>query len=102
VKKQHIISKISLVRFDVGRRIGELTNDIEETEVAGIRWFSLAIDENTVSDKMQLSILFRGIDKEFIVTEELAALMTMKETTADTDLYKEVEKAIQCQMFASI
>jgi hypothetical protein len=43
----------------------------------------LAIDESTdVSDTAQLDILVRGIYNGFIVTEELAALMAMKGTTA--------------------
>jgi len=44
-----------------------------------------------VSDAAQLAVFVRGIDMEFNVTEELAALVPTKGTATDADLHEEVK-----------
>jgi hypothetical protein len=43
----------------------------------------------------QINVFFCGIDVAFHTTEELSALIPMKETTPGTDLYQEVQKMMQ-------
>jgi len=48
----------------------------------------LALDESTdLSDTAQLAIFIRGIDFNFNITEELAALFPMKGTTKSCDIF---------------
>ncbi|KAJ1118404.1 hypothetical protein NDU88_006595 [Pleurodeles waltl] len=54
-------------------------------------YFSLALGEsNDVRDSAQLLILIRGINDYFEVTEELAALKSIKGTTTGEDIYESV------------
>jgi len=49
--------------------------------------YSLALDESTdASDIAQLAIFVRGVDKNFAVTEELASLCAMHDTTKGKSL----------------
>lgn len=47
---------------------------------------SVAMYEST-GDTAQLTIFFRVVDKNFKITEELAALVPVKDTTEATDMY---------------
>ncbi|XP_067318488.1 general transcription factor II-I repeat domain-containing protein 2-like [Anolis sagrei] len=54
-------------------------------------YFSLALDEsNDVRDSAQLLIFIRGTNDHFEVTEELAALQSIKGTTTGEDIYEKV------------
>ncbi|XP_069476356.1 general transcription factor II-I repeat domain-containing protein 2-like [Ambystoma mexicanum] len=56
-----------------------------------LSYFSLALDEsNDVRDSAQLLIFIRGTNDNFEVTEELAALQSIKGTTTGEDIYEKV------------
>ena len=45
-------------------------------------WFSIALDERTdCQDTAQLLIYIRGIDENFVITEELLSIESLKDTT---------------------
>ncbi|KAF0708047.1 general transcription factor II-I repeat domain-containing protein 2-like, partial [Aphis craccivora] len=75
----------------VARRIEELGTDIESTlkeRISKFIFYSLALDESTdLSDTAQLAIFVRGIDSNFNITEELAALFPMKGTTKSCNIF---------------
>lgn len=59
-------------------------------------FFSIALDESTdVKDTAQLLIFLRGINNDYVVTEELLALASMKDTTTGADIFTEVQKAVK-------
>ncbi|XP_057667237.1 tigger transposable element-derived protein 1-like [Diorhabda carinulata] len=95
-EKKNEFEKISLSRRTVVRRIEMIANDIKTTltdRMAGFESFSIALDESTdLSDKAQLAVFIRGIDKEFTVTEELLTLQPLKATTTGEDIFNEVQK----------
>ena len=54
-------------------------------------WFSIALDESTdCQDTAQLLIYIRGIDENFVITEELLSIESLKDTTTGKDLYDSV------------
>ena len=56
--------------------------------------FSLALDESTdEEDTAQLLIFIRGINRNFVITEELLGRESMKDTTTGKDLF---EHAVHC------
>lgn len=90
--QKHLFSKVSLSGVTVARRIEELSQDIEislKDRASKFVFYSVALDESTdVTDTAQLAIFIRGIDQNFSITEEMAALFPMKGTTKGTDIYK--------------
>ena len=53
----------------------------------------MAIDESTdATDMTPLAIIIRGTDNEYNVTEEMASLVPLKDTTKSLDLYEAVKK----------
>ncbi|KMQ83319.1 general transcription factor ii-i repeat domain-containing protein 2-like protein [Lasius niger] len=46
------------------------------------------------TDTAQLTIFIRGIDNEFNITEELASLVPLKNTTKSVDLYEAVKATL--------
>ena len=98
-EKKETFVKISLSRQTITRRVEELGNSIEETLIAKTRKFlsySLALDESTdVRSTAQLALFVRGVDDDFEVTEELAAIVPMKGTTRGIDLLEAVMKTIK-------
>ena len=77
------------------RRIEEFEGNLElqlQREVASWDFFSLALDESCdIRDTAQLLIFVRGIT-DFKITEELAAMRSMKGTTtgSEGDVFTEV------------
>ena len=62
-----------------------------ESKAANFKFYALAMVNSTdVTDMAYLAIFIRGIDVEYNVTEELAALVPLKDTTKSRDLYKAV------------
>lgn len=54
-------------------------------------FFSLALDESCdVHDTAQLLVYLRGIAQDFKITEELAAVRSVKGTTTGSDLFNKV------------
>ncbi|KAJ8384808.1 hypothetical protein AAFF_G00197950, partial [Aldrovandia affinis] len=74
------------------RRIEDIAGNLElqlQREVANFDFFSLALDESCdVRDTAQLLVFVRGI-MDFKITEELAAMRSMKGTTTGSDLFTE-------------
>ena len=57
-------------------------------------FFSIAVDESTdVTDTAQLAIFIRGLNSDFVITEELLCVQSMKDTTTGQDIYGEVKSA---------
>jgi hypothetical protein len=83
-------AKLSLLRQTVACRIDELATSVGETlkcRATNFEFYSLALNESCdASDTAQLAILLRGADKDFNITEELAALVPLKGTTKANDL----------------
>lgn len=88
--QKHFFSNISLSGATVVRRIEELSKDIENSlRASKFVFYSVAIDESTdMTDIAQLAIFILGIDDNFEITEELAALYSMKGTTKGADIFK--------------
>jgi len=86
--KKDIISKISLSRFTIRRKIEDLSENISATLCKRIKKFeycSLALDESCdISDTSQLAVFVRRIDSSFNITEELGSLIPMTGTTTFT------------------
>lgn len=62
-----------------------------QREVPGFDWFSWALDESChVRDTAQLLVFVCGITKDFQFTEELAAVRSMKGTTAGSQVFTEL------------
>jgi hypothetical protein len=93
--KKTEFSKISLSRQTITRRIEEIGKAIEkdiESKAANFNFFALAIDESTdVTDTAQLAIFIRGVDNEYNITEEMASLVPLRDTTKSSDLYEAVK-----------
>ncbi|GBP22285.1 General transcription factor II-I repeat domain-containing protein 2B [Eumeta japonica] len=68
-----------------------MANDIKTTlteRLAGSEQFSIVVDESTdLSDTAEITILIRGVDKKFTVTEELLALQPLKGPTTGEDTF---------------
>ncbi|XP_050528216.1 general transcription factor II-I repeat domain-containing protein 2B-like [Daktulosphaira vitifoliae] len=89
--QKQIFSKLSLSGVTIARRIEELGTNIESTlkeRISKFIFYSLALDESTdLSDTIQLAIFVRGVDSNFNITEELAALFPMKGTTKSCNIF---------------
>lgn len=56
----------------------------------------LLIDEGTdLGDTAQLAIFVRGVDNDFVITEEMAALFPMKGTTKGIDILNALIATLQ-------
>jgi len=92
-------NEISLSRRTITRRIEDIGDNLQqqlEQKVQNFNFFAIALDESTdVVDTAQLLIFVRGIDSEFNIMEELAALQSMKSRTMGEDIYKEVLACVQ-------
>ncbi|KAG8239804.1 hypothetical protein J437_LFUL019402 [Ladona fulva] len=88
---------VSLSRRTVVRRIDSISDELTEqlkTASKDFVWFSLALDESTDNeDTAQLLIFIHGINENFVITEELLGLESMKSTTTGQDLF---ECAVNC------
>ena len=63
-----------------------------ESKTATIKFHALVIDDSTDAiDTAQLAISIRGIDDEHNVTEEMASLVPLQDTTKSRDLYEAVK-----------
>ena len=57
--------------------------------------FSIELDESCdVSDTSQLLVFIRGIDKNFGVTEELAALHSLISSTTELDVFEKLNETL--------
>lgn len=76
---------------DVGDNLLNQLINITKT----FQYFSLALDESTdIVDSAQLIIFIRGINEKFEITEEIAAVSTLKGTTRGEDIFLHVQNVI--------
>ncbi|XP_047989846.1 general transcription factor II-I repeat domain-containing protein 2-like [Leguminivora glycinivorella] len=96
--QKSLYAKVSLSGVTVARRIEDLAGDIERTlseHALQFVYYSIALDESTdLTDTAQLAVFIRGIDTNFVVTEEMAALVPMKGSTKGSDLYESFNAVI--------
>ncbi|KAM8967123.1 general transcription factor II-I repeat domain-containing protein 2-like [Pelodytes ibericus] len=93
-EKADLFSTVSLSAPTITRRIEEMGDNLHQhlqNSTKKLSYFSLALDEsNDVRDSAQLLIFIRGTNDYFEVTEELAALQSIKGTTTGEDIYEKV------------
>ena len=93
-EKADLFSTVSLSGSTITRRIEEMGDNLHQhlqNSSKKLSYFSLALDEsNDVRDSAQLLIFIRGMNDNFEVTEELAALQSIKGTTTGEDIYEKV------------
>ena len=88
MEKKGDSSKISLSHQTIAR-IEESGKSIErslESKAANFKFYALVMGNSSdATDTAQLAIFIRGVDDEYDVTEEMAALVTLKDTTKSRD-----------------
>ncbi|XP_072412142.1 general transcription factor II-I repeat domain-containing protein 2A-like [Chiloscyllium punctatum] len=89
---------VPLSRCTATRRIEDIARNMElqlQHRAVNFDFFSLALEENCdACDTAQLLILVRGITTDFKITEELAAMQSMKGTTTGNDLFTGVNACL--------
>ncbi|XP_073432233.1 general transcription factor II-I repeat domain-containing protein 2-like [Dendrobates tinctorius] len=93
-EKVDLFSTVSLSGPTITRRIEETGDNLHQhlqNSAKKLSYFSLALDEsNDIRDSAQLLIFIHGTNDYFEVTEELAALQSIKGTTTGEDIYEKV------------
>ncbi len=99
--KKDVLNAVSLSASTITRRIEEMGENVYaqlQEKVKEFDFFALALDEsNDVQDTAQLLIFLRGVSSNFEVSEELAALQSLKGTTTGEDIFGKV-----CQMMGEL
>ena len=76
-----LVRSVSLSAKTTVRRIEDIRRDIEsqfKENAKHFKWYSLTLDESTDStDTVQLLMFIRGVNNDFEVTEELAAMNSL-------------------------
>lgn len=92
--KKEAFLNVPLSRRTITRRVEDIAGNLElqlQNKVDNFDFFSLALDKScAVCNTAQLLIFLRRITKDFEMTEELAAIWSMKGTTTGSDLFTEV------------
>ncbi len=92
--KKDVLNAVSLSASTITRRIEEMGDNVYaqlQEKVKEFEFFALALDEsNDVQDTAQLLIFLRGVSSNFEVSEELAALQSLKGTTTGEDIFGKV------------
>jgi hypothetical protein len=85
---------VSLSACTVTRKIddiGDFTLSCLKNKCQSFTKFSLALDESTdTCDTAQLLIFIRRIDAKFEITEQLAGLQSLKETTTGENIFQKL------------
>lgn len=78
--KKDALNVVSLSATTMTRRIEDLGDNVyDQLKASEFEFFALAMDEsNDVQDTAQLLIFIRGVSASFEVSEELAALKSLK------------------------
>ena len=83
----------------IANQTEEIGNSIKrsfESKAANFKFYALAIDDSTdATDTAELAIFIQGIDDEYNVTEELASLVPLKDTTESRVLYEAVKSMLK-------
>uniref|UniRef100_A0A8C8SFM5 Uncharacterized protein n=1 Tax=Pelusios castaneus TaxID=367368 RepID=A0A8C8SFM5_9SAUR len=97
-EKADLFSTVSLSGPTITRRIEEMGDNVHQhlqNSSKKLCYFSLALDEsNDVRDSAQILIFIRGTNDYFEVSEELAALKSIKGTTTGEDIYEKVRQTV--------
>ena len=85
------------------RRTEEIGKSIErslQSKAANFEFYALAMGHSTDAAHMtQPAIFIRGVDDEYDVTEEMASLVPLKDTTKSRVLYKAVKENVEVIFF---
>ena len=97
-EKMRMFQNISLSRMTVQRRVADiavnLTDQLKQ-KVKEFCFYSLAMGESIdCRDTAQLVIYIRGVDKDFNISEELAAMQSMKGRTTGKDICTELVNCV--------
>ena len=91
-----ILNNISLSRQTITRRTCDIADDLSLSlteKIKAFQYYSIAIDESTdISQTAQLAIFIRGIDNDFLVTEELLDIYPMQGRTTGEDIFLAMKK----------
>ena len=97
-ERKELISKISLSRITVPRRLYDMAENIETLLMKcseNFSVYSICLDESTdVGDTAQLAIFVRGLDTDFNITGDLLELCSMKGTTTGEQLFAELKNSL--------
>ncbi|XP_065672011.1 SCAN domain-containing protein 3-like [Hydra vulgaris] len=97
-KIQRLISNISVSRHTTERRISEISVEVKQHLLNGLKnceTFSLALDESTgIQDKPQKSVFVRYVTSDVLVKEELLDLVELKDTTRGIDLKEALDTVL--------
>ena len=98
-KKKDVFNTVSLSASTITRRIEEIGGNLYAhllQKTKKYEFFSLALDESTgVQDTAQLLIFIRGVNANFEMCEELAALQSLKGTTTGEVIFGKVCQTIK-------
>ncbi|KAK7896643.1 hypothetical protein WMY93_021968 [Mugilogobius chulae] len=98
-EKVQDFNNVSLSRNTVVRRIEDLSANLKlqlRDKACAFEFYSIACDESTdATDTAQLLIFLRGVDDNFVCTEELLNMMSLKGTTTGKDIFEAVSEAIE-------
>ena len=93
-EKKDVFNTVSLSASTITRRIKEIGGNVYAQllqKTKEYEFFSLALDESTdVQDTAQLLIFIRGVNANFEMCEELAALQSLKGTTTGEVIFGKV------------
>ena len=97
-KKRDLFGKISLSARTVTRRIEDLSSNIKTTlqeRAQKFELYAITLDESTdATDIAQVAIFVRGINATFDITEELASLVSLKDTTTGENIFQVIISVI--------
>ena len=97
-ERKELISKISLSRVTVPRRLDDMAENMEAVLMKISENFSvfyICLDESTdEGDTSQLAIFVRGLDADFNITEELLELRSMEGRTTGEQLFTELKNSL--------
>ena len=86
-EKLKILNNISPSRQTITRRTCDIADDLSlplTEKIKAFQYYSIAIDESTdISQTAQLAIFIRGIDNDFLDTEELLDIYPMQGRTTE-------------------
>lgn len=91
-EQKNMFEKLKLSRRTIGRRVVNISNDIQkqlEVKVGQFMAYSIAIDESTdITDTAQLVLFIRGVDEKLVINEYLLDLIPLMDTTTGDDIFK--------------